>query len=163
MGYRSQVRSLIYGDPDKICALVAANALRGGVSVVSTFSKEGALTRYRLTRRLYDHAATAAQPKNENGGATAVYKEFEIEVLDLYGDDWKWYDDYPDVRAWSDLLDEAREMGLSTEFTRIGEDTDDTEWLIDVADEGDHYLFVRRIIEADIPESRPVNYESEVA
>lgn len=160
MGYRSQVRALIYGDPDVVCALVAAHVLQGGVNVLEAFKDD--ITRYRLTRRVYDREATLAQ-ETKDGTRRGVWKEVETEVIDLYGDDWKWYPNYPDVAAWSAFMIAAGELGLNTEFVRLGEETDDTECDTCVQDDGDYYLHVRRSIAADIPDdTRPVDYEKEV-
>lgn len=46
----------------------------------------------------------------------------------LYGEDWKWYYDYPDVRAWNDLWDQLRNIeGISGYFLRVGEEHGDVE------------------------------------
>lgn len=46
----------------------------------------------------------------------------------LYGADWKWYPDYPDVKAWDQLWENMQEIeGISGYFCRVGEETDDVE------------------------------------
>ena len=50
----------------------------------------------------------------------------------LYGADWKWYPDYPDVQAWDDLWVQMRDMedkGISGYFCRVGEEQTDIEEL----------------------------------
>jgi hypothetical protein len=49
-------------------------------------------------------------------------------VFILYGNDWKWYPDYEDVRAWNDLWHSMQEVeGISGYFVRVGESADDIE------------------------------------
>ena len=44
----------------------------------------------------------------------------------LYGNDWKWYPDYPDVMAWDEMWDAMQDIeGISGYFCRVGEETDD--------------------------------------
>lgn len=151
MGYRSQVRGVIYGEPDKLQAFIT-KAMLEGCSALTHFADD--LRRYRSVRRIYDHEATALQQPNHNGGRTLQFKLVPIEVLDLRGDDWKWYEDYPDVRAWHDLMAEAPEFGLNYEFMRIGEETADIEEQSGVADpdndDGERFLSVARTIEDDL-------------
>ena len=46
----------------------------------------------------------------------------------LYGSDWKWYPDYPDVQAWNKLWDSMQEIeGISGYFVRVGEEQADIE------------------------------------
>lgn len=162
MGYRSHVRSLIYGDPDTMCQLVAAHTLQGGKVFSEYFVNE--LRRYRLTRRLYNAEATARGPKDERGWQPSVYDDVEVEVLDYYGEDVKWYDDYSDVKAWHELIDAAEELGLSTEFIRIGEESNDIDVRHNVQDDAENYLNVSTSIVDDIPDDlRNVDYEQEAA
>jgi hypothetical protein len=162
MGYRSQVRSLIYGDPALICALVAADALTGkGGIALNNFGDS--LKRYSFTTSVYDNEATNAQKPDANGGRNLIYRDVEFQCLDLCGDFWKWYPDYPDVMAWENLLIRAAEMGLNTEFVRIGEEDDDVEIRRDLPDEGDYLIGVSRSIHDDIPDTTPVDYDQTVA
>jgi hypothetical protein len=160
MGYRSQVRSLIYGDPDLICALVAECTLTlGDNNPLKTFEED--LRRYRIERSIYDHEATCAQEPDDNGNRPPVYRDEIAEVLDLSGDSWKWYESYPDVQSWERLLLRAEELGLSTEFMRIGEETSDIECRHCSADDsGDTYLVVSSRIIDDIPDEIPVDYSA---
>jgi hypothetical protein len=46
----------------------------------------------------------------------------------LYGNDWKWYDSYPDVQAWNELWENMQDIeGISGYFVRVGEERDDIE------------------------------------
>lgn len=108
MGYRSQVRALIYGEPDKLGAFITAHSLLLGSPVFQHFAES--LTRYE-SEAWYDI--------NEKSQKKTVH------VLDLYGDDWKWYEDYSDVQAWEKFMQDAPNWHLDYEFVRIGEDRDD--------------------------------------
>lgn len=145
MGYRSQVRSLIYGDPDEICRLVAAQALQGKPDIFAIFGES--LTRYRVMRNTPNHEAGEIK-----------WREVEVEVLDLSGDSWKWYSEYEDVKAWHAFMSSAEELGLDTEFVRIGEDDND----IERAFSGDDpMLGVSSSIVDDIPDPIPDPREGE--
>ena len=102
MGYRSQVRSIIYGPDDKVTEFVAAKKLVGDAALAEVWSET---TTYLVAY----------------GGET-------WRVFDLKCDQWKWYSDYPDVAAWMSMLDEAEEAELQYEFARIGEDDNDLEY-----------------------------------
>jgi hypothetical protein len=44
----------------------------------------------------------------------------------LYGNDWKWYPDYPDVMAWNEMWEQMQAIeGISGYFVRVGEERDD--------------------------------------
>jgi hypothetical protein len=46
----------------------------------------------------------------------------------LYGDGWKWYPDYEDVKAWDELWNQMQNVeGISGYFCRVGEEIDDIE------------------------------------
>ena len=46
----------------------------------------------------------------------------------LYGSDWKWYEDYEDVKAWNELWHSMRQVeGISGYFCRVGEEQNDIE------------------------------------
>jgi hypothetical protein len=145
MGYRSQVRAVIYGDPEKLQAFIT-KAMLEGCSVFEHFKDD--LRRYRSALRDYDAEATAAQPANAQGGRETQWKLTPIEVLDLKGDDWKWYDDYADVKAWHALMDESADFDLSWEFVRVGEETPDVVMEHHLTDDhgGDLLLGVERSI-----------------
>ena len=96
MGYRSKVRCLIYGPKEKLDSFLTAQAYIFGSSVFKDFTKH--LTRYQAAT----HNAT-------------------IDILDLRGDNWKWYEHYPDVKAWVSFMRESIEFDLEYEFIRVGE------------------------------------------
>jgi hypothetical protein len=150
MGYRSQVRALIYGDPDKLNAMIVKHQLEGG-EIFSSFA--GSLTRYKAMRIVYDVEASAATVDPSTGKGTAVWADVEVEVLDLSGDDWKWYPNYEDVQAWMVFMRSAGEFGCSWEFVRIGEEQGDIECESNVLDDGEHWLSVTSSITNDV-ESR---------
>lgn len=154
MGYRSQVRVLIYGDPDKLNALLVSRQLLGEVSAIEDW---GSFRRYRIKRRLFDYEASdALGPSPDNGRTQAVYKDVEIEVLDFEGDYVKWCPEFPDVAQFTAMMHAAPDLGLSYEFIRIGEDDTDIESESHIDDDGDWYLGVDRCIRADIPNDRSV-------
>jgi hypothetical protein len=46
----------------------------------------------------------------------------------LYGDGWKWYPDYEDVKGWDKLWESMQNIeGISGYFVRVGEERDDVE------------------------------------
>jgi hypothetical protein len=144
MGYRSQVRCLIYGEPDKLNALIVKHQLEGGKIFDSWFADS--LKRYTAVRHRYNAEKSAAMPKDDGGAQRAVWDDVEVEVLDLQGDDWKWYPNYDDVIAWEEFMRSADEFDCSFEFVRIGEDTTDIEQESNVLDEGDYWLGVHSTI-----------------
>ena len=110
MGYRSEVRSAIYGPKDTLMAFLTKAALIDSNVALSKFKES-------LTLRVSE--ATRWNDETKAHSTEIIY------VLDLYGDSWKWYEDYHDVRAWHALLEEAEEFGLDYEFVRVGEETGD--------------------------------------
>lgn len=114
MGYRSEVRCLIYGAADQIDALVAQQVLKGN----PWFSgpRAGQVKRHENVCAYY--------PGD-------VGKEGLVDVLDLYFKDISWYDDFEEVSAWMDMLADIK-MGkipfaVTYEFLRIGEENNDIE------------------------------------
>ena len=101
MGYRSDVQGIIYGEEDQVTALLVAARLEGNkhMDVLLEWVKE---VKFRA------------------GG-------YEVSGLYLRWDDVKWYDDYPEVKAWYRLRDKAEERGLAYEFVRLGEELEDME------------------------------------
>jgi len=94
MGYRSEVKSIIYGTEDEMREF-----------------KEACFDLYNQVREEY---ATEVR--------TFTIKDKAFIYLDA--DYTKWYDEYEEVQHWNDLLDMAREAGLNTEFVRIGESSE---------------------------------------
>lgn len=94
MGYRSEVKSIIYGQADKVEAFLLDNADLYN-QLKEDFEQE--LSRFTRDTRLF------------------IYLDCNYS---------KWYDEYEDVQRWHDLLDKAADAGLCTEFVRIGEASD---------------------------------------
>ena len=123
MGYRSDVRCLIYGPPDKIQALWTKHTLSGNEAL-----KFGGLLEC-IERYLIQE---------------------DISVIDLEMDDVKWYEDFPDVVGWNRILQDIDEElpnteGLTYEFIRIGEDDTDTETTTSM--DAERFMYVSRTIE----------------
>lgn len=97
MGYRSQVTSIIYGEAEKIDLFLVKHKI--------------------LDSEALQH-----------------FKD-DIEILDrgeqkgiLFDGDWlKWYPEYPDGKAWMELLEDAETFGLCYEHVRAGEESGDVE------------------------------------
>jgi len=115
MGYRSQVRCLIYGTKEALEAYMTEQALVFNSGVFAHF--RDSLTRYtsKIKLRILDDNLNIKESHTE------------IHVLDLYGDSWKWYETYPGVQAWENFMTNSEEAGLAWEFIRIGEESDDIE------------------------------------
>lgn len=103
MGYRSQVRCLIYGSEENLQAHIIGQVILYSALAISEFKEN--LTRYVIK------------------GAD----DTEVHVLDLKGDSWKWYESYPDVKAWTEFMRSSPDMGLEYEFIRVGEEVGDVE------------------------------------
>lgn len=112
MGYRSQVRSCVYSDDVELF-----DAFIAGQKLINNIIWDGFGESLEFTEKVY----TYDQPR-EDGSTKQVYK-----ILDLQGNDWKWYDSYPDVQAWDKFITDAEEAGLNWEFIRIGEEAGDIE------------------------------------
>jgi len=117
MGYRSQVRSCIYSeDAELFEAFISGRKL------------------------IDDQVFRPASEDNDSGFAKSleyhekVYTHMHdnskqvIKILALHGDDWKWYSEYADVKAWHKLLLDAEVAGLNYEFVRVGEEDGDIEY-----------------------------------
>jgi hypothetical protein len=97
MGYRSEVKSLIYGSYDEMAKFKTDNA--------------------ELCEQLAEDFGADIEQLN-NG-------DYEIIYLDCSYS--KWYDSYAEVIRWNNLLSLANEAELMTEFVRIGEEAGDIE------------------------------------
>lgn len=124
MGYRSDIVALIYPDADGV--------------------KPGD---YEALKTLMNTAFKEV--------ADTFYEDMEwhdkMKCLKFMMNDVKWYDSYPDVQAFNNMMEFFRdeEHGYCTEFVRIGEDYDDVE----TTQTGGMLLYllsVRRSIESDI-------------
>lgn len=107
MGYRSDVYMCITGPKDTILAGIAALRIEGD-QVMHAALDEWSCTQCR------------------------EFPDRAVLVLGGQGTDWKWYDDYPDVRAHNTIFEYFAELSEDNEqlhgiFLRIGEDDDDIE------------------------------------
>ena len=113
MGYRSQVRSCVYSDNAELF-----DAFIAGQKLINNIIWEGFGENLDFTEKKYTY-----RPSADENMVEQVYK-----ILDLYGDDWKWYDSYPDVKAWDKFIHDAVDAGLNYEFVRVGEEDGDIEY-----------------------------------
>jgi hypothetical protein len=104
MGYRSEVRAIVYGSKDQLDALITAQRLIEGSTVFKDF--EGSITRHEFS---------------------LAGVESKFHGLVLAGDSWKWYPVYDVVIVWEKFMEAAEEMGLLWEFIRVGEESGDVE------------------------------------
>lgn len=102
MGYRSEVRCLIYGTKEQMDVFLTTQALVLNSPALQEFKKD--LIRYEIKLR-----------------------EETLHVLDLDGSDWKWYQGAKWVEAWNSFMEAAEEDDLQYEFICIGEDPRDIE------------------------------------
>lgn len=100
MGYRSEVHSVIYGEP----------------KAMESFKKEN----QDEIDMLVSHMGSMVQFKNLG----------DHEAITLVGYDVKWYKTFQEVDIWSSLMSLANDLSLSVEYCRVGEDYDDYEYLI---------------------------------
>lgn len=106
MGYRSQVESIIYGEAEKIDLFLVKHKILD--STVFEHFKDDI--------RVVDRDSPLGNYPPQKG-------------IVLSGYDWKWYDEYPDVKAWMELLVDAEAFGLQYEHVRVGEESGDIETL----------------------------------
>jgi hypothetical protein len=71
-----------------------------------------------------------------------------VRVLQFSANSVKWYDSYPEVDRFTRFLAEVQELGYEYEFIRVGEDMDDIE--DDSTGDAEGYLYVQRTIEVGI-------------
>ena len=97
MGYRSEVKSLVYGEPEAMAKFMADNA--------------------ELIEQLAEDFGSDLTQVN-NGSYELIYLDCAYS---------KWYDSFSEVIRWNNLLSLANEAELMTEFVRIGEEAGDIE------------------------------------
>lgn len=128
MGYRSNIKCLIYGSKEGVEAYILQTALITGSTIFKPSSHGG----FKDIIKMYD----------------TKYDEHDLHVISLNGESWKWYAEYEDVKAWEKFMYDSEENGLDYEFIRVGEEDDD----IDVK-RSDNHLYMLRVctsIEADV-------------
>ena len=94
MGYRSEVKSLVYGTSEQMAKFKTDNA-----ELIEQLAEDFGL-----------------------GVTTWAIAKYQMIYLSL--DYSKWYDSYSEVIRWNNLLTLAQDAGLLTEFVRIGEDSE---------------------------------------
>lgn len=97
MGYRSSVKSLIYGEFNAVKEFIEQTNLIEENNPLKLFEDNIVLQTIKLSAHL------------------------EWLCIELQGEDWKWYDSYPDVQAWARLLKSAKFAGLQYELVLVGE------------------------------------------
>lgn len=118
MGYRSNVRMVIHGPKETILAGFGALALTGD-AVMHDALKEWSVTEDGVQK-------TVDEPD----------MPLAVAILGKGGTDWKWYEDYEDVRAHTQIFRYFKELYdnfpnerpynlLEGAFARIGEDEND--------------------------------------
>ena len=99
MGYRSDVKSVIYGTASQLGAFIDVNH-----------------DLYNQVRKDFgDNIKDIAKKGLQDKDLSIIYLNCEYS---------KWYDEYEEVQRWHELLDSAEQWGLSTEFVRIGESSE---------------------------------------
>lgn len=135
MGYRSDVKILIYGERDDVTAFVASEKLKGIPEGLSSHPLQEP-ERNGHERRQYDYY---------NGGWHTM--------LEFSWWDTKWYESYTDVSYWDNLASVFEEAfpRLSMEYVRVGESVDDnvTDYY---GDDNNYYLNISREIINSAPE-----------
>jgi hypothetical protein len=122
MGYRSDVKSLIYGDPEHMKVFIVKTKLLGAANALELFK---------------DSIVIQTVKPEPN---------VELTCIELRGEDWKWYESYTDVIAWEKLLKDAEKDGLEYEFVRVGEESGD----IDERRSDDSRFFISTCSYSDI-------------
>ena len=98
MGYRSEVTSCIYGDPEVMIGFLTKHKLLGST--------------------VFPHFEDDLKVDTGTGCDGTKFKILLLELSDV-----KWYETYADIKAWNDLLKDAGEVdGLEWEIAIVGED-----------------------------------------
>jgi hypothetical protein len=111
MGYRSNVKALIYPDAPEDPMSVT--------NVQDYYTEKYEMLKV-LMKTTFGHLTC-------EGMWFANQFEFDDkrDRLIFTAEDVKWYDSYSDVIAFHTFLNDVTELGYCTEFIRIGEETDD--------------------------------------
>ena len=126
MGYRSDVAVLIYPEAQK----------------ADTVEERTAALNDEYNKLKLLMGTTYKTLMDDDFGADAEWDDIDRE-LKFHFKDVKWYDSYPDVQRFMQMLEELGDTSVhkyAIEFVRIGEDNDDTErrewgdteWRVDV-------------------------------
>jgi hypothetical protein len=98
MGYRSEVKSLIYGNNEKVAKFISNN--NGLIEA--------------LKEDFIDDIHIIEKPMQ-----TFIFLSLEYA---------KWYEGYSDASRWNELLNLSDNAGLMYEFVRVGEEINDIEY-----------------------------------
>lgn len=121
MGYRSDVAVVIYGDDRNP-------------------------EKYALLKTLMN---TTFKEAYDAWGNCAIWHDDKC-VLEFKIEDVKWYESYPDVIAFTTMLENLQEIeGYNYEFVRIGEEDDDVERQTH-GDQHEYLIRVCRSIEVEL-------------
>ena len=126
MGYRSRLTSIVYGEEEALTTYMAKEKLANADNVFTMFN--GQLKRI-----------------------TIPFAKCNVDALLLELEHVKWYDDYSDVKRWTQFMQQAPDNNLNYEFIRIGEDHDDIE-REEGGDSIDGLLYTICSIEKDYPQ-----------
>lgn len=113
MGYRSEVKCIIYGSPEVLDSFIAKHVMQGN-KFLSELSDH--ITYGLITRTWYHNDGKRDEVQNK--------------IMDFHGSQFKWYDEFEDVQGLNQLMDdidENYEDTLDFEFVRVGEDYKDIE------------------------------------
>jgi len=145
MGYRSQVKCLIYGDKDVVTGMLALDKLApdnknidkvwGSCMSIGTLEMKW--------------------PNTQDKESSTLWTKITFDAEDV-----KWYETYDDVILWMDFMAKAEELELGVEFIRIGEEPDDIEHT--ESPESNNYLRSWTDIEDDSPTCTEDKFEYEV-
>ena len=128
MGYRSEVRSCVYGDGEKVKEFLALDQVKNGANAGTKLFKEWGDDTYKYVNQDWPVWIEGQQQTSTRA----------ITIFDMHLHDVKWYDGYDSIEAWTRFLNDAEEYGLCWEFVRIGEDSSDVDYL--QSDECDNLL-----------------------
>lgn len=131
MGYRSVVTIAIYGPEEEMAPLLAAQRMLS----------DSPLAADRDYVKSYGFGMTL------NKGPEIVRCHMILAQFESV----KWYEGYPEVAAWEELISEASDNeALCTEFVRIGEETDDIQVRY-TGDDCGYFVDVDRRIKVAVP------------
>lgn len=141
MGYRSEVVGLVYGKESKVDEYLALHKIEyGDKSILDIFNVNpdpNDLWVEGISIVTRERNVLADPPRQEM-----------CKYIKLYGADWKWYEDFEDVKTWHLFMQKAEEFGLDFEFARVGEDQEDTE--SEMSSNADYVLEIRTEIRSEI-------------
>ena len=138
MGYRSRVRGCVYGEVEQVELYIVKHKMQyGDKNVFEHFDMAKEINGVHHEGIAFIEKEAWIYTDGETGISKTARPKYKI--VDLDGSDWKWYEDYEDVKMWHTFMEEAEEFGLMYEFVRCGENTDDIEDLR--SDENEGFLY----------------------